>query len=148
MTFLEPKSDGDRRRSWILPTVVGSVVLCLILAFAGVLGASMQGRLDVNIGQPSTAYELWSGTRTVKVLLRPHGDDNGDVMIIVEVDHNLVANTLSYYDYDLFANQPAGTWEYRWIDADLWPDLVIMTSTTPAESFYVGSRDGQVYVLP
>lgn len=68
--------------------------------------------------------------------------------MVVEVDGRRAATVESVYNYDLFSNQPAGEWTYRWIDGDLLPDLVLNTSSEPAQSVYVGTVDGQAHIIP
>ncbi len=130
--------------------LLGTVVAAALCAVIGLWSVAQPGlgRLDVTIGEPETTYDLRSGSHSVHVRLLPTGDDNGVVDMVVEVDGRRATSLESMYDYDLFSNQPAGEWSYRWIDGDLLPDLVLITSTAPAQSIYVGTVDGQVHAIP
>jgi len=105
-------------------------------------------RLDVTLGQPETVVALQAGARAVTVRLVPTGNDNGVVDLLISVDGGAPTRLESVYDYDLFSDQPAGYWSYRWVDFDGWPDLVISTSDQPARSVVVGTQDGQLSGLP
>lgn len=128
---------------------VGLVMLICAVSIVGVgLAMLRPGRLDVTIGEPETTYDLRSGVHAVHLRLLPTGNDNGTVDVVVEVDGRRATTVESVYNYDLFSNQPAGEWTYRWIDGDLLPDLVLTTSSEPAQSVYVGTVDGQAHIIP
>ena len=130
-----------------LLSVIVALLLCVTIGLWAVAAPPL-GRLDVTIGEPETTYDLRSGSHGVRVRLLPTGDDNGVVEMVVEVDGRRAATIESMYDYDLFSNQPAGEWTYRWLDGDVLPDLVLITSTEPAQSVFVGTLDGQVHAIP
>lgn len=151
MTAPEPLSHRfvftTRLKIALLASVMVFIALCVATGGWFVASPSL-GRLDVVIGVPETTYDLRSGFHAVKVRLLPTGNDNGVVDVVVEVDGRCATTIESMYDYDLFSNQPAAEWTYRWIDGDILPDLVVTTSTVPAESIYVSTIDGQVRATP
>lgn len=124
------------------------LTICTVSIVGGGLAMLWPGRLDVTIGEPETTYDLRSGVHAVQVRLLPTGNDNGMVDVVVEVDGRRVTTVESLYNYDLFSDQPAGEWTYRWIDGDILPDLVLTTSSEPAQSVYVGTVDGQAHIIP
>lgn len=132
-----------RRRFGLL--ALGGLGLVVVLGGAAL---AYPRRLDVTLGQPETVVDLQAGARAVTVRLVPTGNDNGVVGLLISVDGGAPTRLESVYDYDLFSDQPAGYWSYRWVDFDGWPDLVISTSDQPARSVVVGTRDGQVSGLP
>lgn len=142
---------GRRRRlgPWVGGAAIWLTSACLLLgALVALTSILARGRLDVVIGRPETVYDLRAGGHVVTVRLHPTGNDNGVVAIVIEVDGGQRTTLESLYDYDLFSDQPAGEWSYRWVDADIWPDLILSTSDTPNRSVYVGTRDGEVHALP
>jgi hypothetical protein len=51
----------------------------------------------------------------------------------------------SYFDYDLWSDEPAGYLFWRWVDDDRQIDLVI--SLVTGKQYVVGSQDGKLTEL-
>lgn len=48
----------------------------------------------------------------------PHGNDNGPVTLAMRSGTHLVGTIESHYNYDFFADQPAGWLRHTWVDGD------------------------------
>ncbi len=103
-------------------------------------------RLDVTLGQAQTIYVANAGVYRVTMTLTPHGNDNGPVTLQLQSNGQPVGVIESQYNYDLFANQPAGWFQQRWIDGDWRRDLLLATADGSGFA-YVSSQDGKLYSL-
>ena len=118
---------------------LGLVALLVTLLWQG-----RPQRLDVKIGEAQTVYVATAGDYRVTMKLTPHGNDNGPVTLEIQSNGDPVGVIESHYNYDFFANQPAGWFQQRWIDGDWRRDLLL--STTDGASYaYVSSQDGKLY---
>lgn len=118
---------------------VGLMVLLSTLIWQG-----LPQRLDVTVGQTATVYPSKAGTIAVTVTLFPQGNDNGAVILEIRSHEQLVGTIESHYNYDFFADQPAGWLRRTWVDGDWQRDLLIVTAGRPGYA-YVSSQDGKLY---
>ena len=118
---------------------VGLVVLLLTLIWQG-----LPQRLDVRLEQAPTVYQANAGAFTVTITLMPQGNDNGPVTLTMRSGARLVGTIESHYNYDFFANQPAGWLRRTWVDGDWQRDLQIVTADAPGYA-YISSQDGKLY---
>ena len=118
---------------------VGLVVLLLTLIWQG-----LPQRLDVRLEQTQTVYQANAGTIAVTVTLFPQGNDNGPVILEIRSNDQLAGTIESHYNYDFFANQPAGWLRRTWVDSDWQRDLQIITADALGYA-YVSSQDGKLY---
>lgn len=132
-------------------------LLALVLVVVIVLGALYvfidsenapltAARLDVCLGDCLSLYPYDVGNYEVVVEARPLvSGDNGRAEITVMVDGSPVGSLESYFDYDLWNDEPAGYLYRSWVDDDRQLDLVIELIT--GERYMVGSQDGQLTKL-
>ena len=118
---------------------LGLVALLVTLLWQG-----RPQRLDVKIGEAQTVYVATAGAYRVTMTLTPHGNDNGPVTLEIQSNGDPVGVIESHYNYDFFANQPAGWFQQRWIDGDWRRDLMLVTADG-ASYAYVSSQDGKLY---
>lgn len=118
---------------------VGLIALLVALLWQG-----RPQRLDVIVGQPQTIYVANAGDYRVTMTLTPHGNDNGPVTIEIQSNGQPIGVIESHYNYDFFANQPAGWFQQRWIDGDWQRDLMLVTADESGYT-YVSSQDGKLY---
>lgn len=69
--------------------------------------------------------------------------DHGPAYIRVRVDGYKAGEINTTFNYDTLMDVPPGYVLYQWIDGDIYPDLVIMTSS--GEKYFVSSRRGTLY---
>jgi hypothetical protein len=124
--------------------VVTLLRLGLVALLVTLLWQGRSQRLDVTLEQAQTIYVANAGAYRVTMTLTPHGNDNGPVTIEIQSDGQVVGVIDSSYNYDFFANQPAGWFQQRWIDGDWRRDLLLAT-TDGAGYAYVSSQDGKLY---
>lgn len=126
------------------------VVTLLRLVLAALLVTLLwQGRpqrLDVTLGQEQTVYVANAGAYRVTMTLTSHGNDNGPVTIAIQSNGQPVGVIESHYNYDFFANQPAGWFQQRWIDGD-WRRDLLLTTADGSSYAYVSSQDGKLYQM-
>ncbi len=118
--------------------------LSLVVLLLTLIWQALPQRLDVALGQTQTIYHARAGAFAVTVTLLPQGNDNGPVTLEIRSDTQLVGVIQSHYNYDFFANQPAGWLHRRWIDGDWQRDLQIATADAAGYA-YVSSQDGKLY---
>lgn len=118
---------------------LGLAALLVILLWQG-----RPQRLDVTLGQAQTIYVANVGVYRVTMTLTPHGNDNGPVTVTIQSNGQPIGVIESQYNYDLFANQPAGWFQQRWIDGDWRRDLLLATADGSGFA-YVSSQDGKLY---
>jgi len=123
----------------VLVVRVGLVALLLTLIWQG-----RPQRLDVRLDQTQTVYQANAGAFAVTVTLIPQGNDNGPVTLTMRSGAQMVGTIESHYNYDFFANQPAGWLRRTWVDGDWQRDLQIVTADAPGYA-YVSSQDGKLY---
>lgn len=126
------------------------VVTLLRLGLAALLVTLLwQGRpqrLDVTLGEAQTLYVANAGAYHVAMTLTPHGNDNGPVTLEIQSNGQPIGVIESQYNYDFFANQPAGWFQQRWIDSD-WQRDLLLTTADGASYAYVSSQDGKLYQM-
>jgi len=66
--------------------------------------------------------------------------DHGPAYIRVSIDGQKAGEIQTTFNYDTLMNVPPGYVLYQWIDGDIYPDLVIVTSS--GEKYFVSSRYG------
>lgn len=78
------------------------------------------------------------------------GSDHGSAEILILQKGEQIGRLIGYYSYDTLMDIPVGHTRYRWIDADLWPNLVIDTRhpLNSGSAYYLSSRNGQLYAIP
>ncbi|MCE7982630.1 MAG: hypothetical protein DYG89_15705 [Caldilinea sp. CFX5] len=118
---------------------LGLLVLLLTLIWQG-----WPQRLDVTLGETATVYQANAGAFAVTITLIPHGNDNGPVDLNIYRDQQLLGVIPAQYNYDSFANQPAGWLRRTWVDGDWRRDLMLITANRPGYA-YVSSEDGKLY---
>lgn len=126
--------------------VVTLLRLILAALLVTLLWQGRPQRLDVRLGQAQTVYVANAGAYRVTMTLTPHGNDNGPVTLEIQSNGQVVGVIESQYNYDFFANQPAGWLRRTWIDSDWQRDLRLLTADT-AGDVYVSSQDGKLHWL-
>lgn len=101
-------------------------------------------RLDVALGQIQTSYQKMAGDYSITIKLVPHGNDNGTVEMEISSNGAVMGTLHSAYNYDFFANQPAGWMRRTWIDGDWQLDLLLLPSEND-QIYFVSSINGQLY---
>ncbi len=124
--------------------IVTLLRLGLVALLVTLLWQGRPQRLDVTLGQAQTIYIANTGSYRVTITLTPHGNDNGPVTITIQSNGQPVGVIESHYNYDFFANQPAGWFQQRWIDGD-WRRDLLLTTADGASYAYVSSQDGKLY---
>lgn len=126
--------------------VVTLLRLGLVALLVTLLWQGRPQRLDVTLGQVQTVYVANAGVYHVTITLTPHGNDNGSVTVTIQSNGQPIGVIESQYNYDFFANQPAGWFQQRWIDGDWRRDLMLVTADESGYA-YVSSRDGKLYSM-
>lgn len=124
--------------------IVTLLRLGLVALLVTLLWQGRPQRLDVTLGQAQTLYVANAGSYRVTMTLTPHGNDNGPVIVTIQSNGQPIGVIESQYNYDLFANQPAGWFQQRWIDGDWRRDLLLATADSSGFA-YVSSQDGKLY---
>lgn len=124
--------------------IVTLVRLGLVALLVTLLWQGRPQRLDVTLGQVQTIYGANAGAYRVTMTLTPHGNDNGPVTVTIQSNGQPIGVIESQYNYDFFANQPAGWFRQRWIDGDWRRDLLLATADSSGFA-YVSSQDGKLY---
>jgi len=125
----------------IMVTLIRLGLLALLITL---IWQARPQRLDVTLGQAQTIYQSSAGSFRVTVTVIPYGNDNGVADLEIRSNDQLVGVVPSHYNYDFFANQPAGWQRRTWVDGDWQRDLLLVTADAAGYA-YVSSQDGRLY---
>lgn len=130
--------DGAAVKKWL-------VALLLLGVGTGIWLACwpLAQRLDVGVTAPLPLVSTWAGQHRVDFPLIPAPDarDKGRVTIQIRVDGRVLREVESFYNYDLWQNDPAG-WFYRsWFNGDVRLE-------TLEGAWLIHGRDGSVEDVP
>ena len=73
--------------------------------------------------------------------------DSGPVTIDVSIECRSVGTIASSYSQDTLMNVAPATYSWRWLDADVWPDLALSLANGSGDQYFVGSIDGSLHSL-
>lgn len=142
-----------RYRRWVVG--LACVLLVLIVSGWGVLLLAT-GWTPTQLFE--TAIPLCSGTtpcdpqifhvgrHTVRVsAITTVTNDNGPAIVRVSIDDAAAIEFDSEFNYDTLMNVAPALTQWRWVDADWRPDLVLRFPREVSRAVYVGSADGQLH---
>lgn len=123
--------------------MVGLLCGCITI---GEQVASTGGRLDSCMGEcvETSVYQVGEYEVVFEVVALIAGD-NGPAEITVLIDGEVEGVIESYFDYDLWSDQPAAYLSWEMVDGDWRRDLVI--ETTSGERYVIGSVNGRLVKL-
>lgn len=95
---------------------------------------------------PPTEFYVGHHTARISATTTLAGD-NGPATVHVSLDDAPPIDFTSEYNYDTFINIAPVIAQWRWIDGDWRPDLVLQFPRNRQPTMYVSSRDGQLHDL-
>ncbi|EKD41660.1 MAG: hypothetical protein ACD_73C00596G0001 [uncultured bacterium] len=124
-----------------------ALLLLIALAIGLLINGFLQKRIEPNFGNNGETQNYRVGKYKVFLYAKSRLDgDSGPVDIIVSVNGTQAGTIASHFNYDTLMDLPAGYTYYRWIDDDLYRDLVIdpHSSQTGRSLYFIGSQDGKL----
>ena len=124
-------------------SMIGLVIL-LVLLFVGWRLLISPRRIDLRPGAVATTVGLTSGQREVAVVMTYGRGRSGRVEAEILVDDLPRGHIETRFDYTGAGDVSPFTYYYFWFDWNLWPDLVLVPSSSIVERYIVESGSGRL----